>query len=89
MVLVLLHEGLQDGLQECRQEGRQEGLQEGRQEEAANLVLRQLIKQFGELSQGMRSQVLGLSLSVLEELSEALLDFTGMEDLQFWLDGQE
>ncbi|WP_289789472.1 DUF4351 domain-containing protein [Chlorogloeopsis sp. ULAP01] len=48
--------------------------QEGRQEEAVNFVTRQLTKRFGELPQEVRSLVLGLSLSRLEELGEALLD---------------
>ena len=73
----------------------QEIKEEGRQEEAANLVMRLLTKRFGELSEDLRSPISGLSLSVLEELGEALLDFTSVEDLdcvkqtpvfqRFWL----
>lgn len=62
--------------------------EEGRQEEAASLVIRLLTKRFGDLSQAMRSTVSGLPLSGLEELSEALLDFTSLDDLQTWLEGR-
>ncbi len=71
--------------EEGRQEGRQEGQQEGRQEEAANLVVRLLGKRFGEVPGDLRSQISNLPLTVLEDLSEALLDFTSLADLQSWL----
>jgi predicted transposase/invertase (TIGR01784 family) len=64
---------------------KEEGLQEGRREEAANLVVRLLTKRFGNLSQEMRSTVVELPLSRLEDLSEALLDFTSLDNLQAWL----
>ncbi|RCJ27402.1 hypothetical protein A6S26_13335 [Nostoc sp. ATCC 43529] len=64
---------------------KEEGREEGRREEAANLIIRLLIKRFGELPQEMRSSISGLSLSVLEDLSEALLDFSNLADLEAWL----
>jgi predicted transposase YdaD len=64
---------------------KEEGREEGRKEEAVNFVTRQLIKRFGELSLEVRSLISGLPLSVLEELGEALLDFTSVADLQAWL----
>jgi predicted transposase/invertase (TIGR01784 family) len=59
--------------------------EEGRQQEAANLVMRLLSKRFGEISEEVRSQISSLPLPVLEDLSEALLDFTNLTDLQTWL----
>ncbi len=74
---------------EIKEEGRQEGRSEGRQEEAANLVIRQLTKRFRqEFSEEIRSSVSNLPLPVLEDLSEALLDFTSVADLQAWLEAQ-
>jgi predicted transposase/invertase (TIGR01784 family) len=64
---------------------KQEGREEGRQEEAANLVIRLLTKRFGVLPQETRSHISSYSLPVLEDLSEALLDFTSVADLQAWL----
>ncbi|ODH01762.1 hypothetical protein A4S05_27380 [Nostoc sp. KVJ20] len=65
---------------------KEEGREEGREEATANLILRQLTKRFGELSQEIRSSISGLPLAVLEDLSEALLDFTSLADLQVWLE---
>lgn len=72
-----------------KQEGREEGEQRGREKGERNLILRQLNRRIGELSQEVRSQIETLSLEQLENLGEALLDFNSMADLQTWLDGVE
>ena len=60
--------------------------QEGRQEEAATLIVRLLNRQLQQdLSAEMRSRITALSLSVLEELGEALLDFSTLAELEAWL----
>ena len=66
---------------EIKQEGREEGLQQA----TLNLVLRLLTKRFGELSAEIRGSISALPLPVMENLSEALLDFTSLNDLQNWL----
>ncbi|MGL4879610.1 MAG: DUF4351 domain-containing protein, partial [Waterburya sp.] len=68
--------------QEILREGRQEGRQEGEK----SLVIRQLTRRVGELPQELRSLVETLPLEQLENLGEALLDFTSMSDLQAWLE---
>jgi predicted transposase YdaD len=61
--------------------------EEGRVEEAANIVIRQITKRWGQKpSEELTQQITGLPLPVLEDLSEALLDFTSLVDLQAWLD---
>ncbi len=80
-----IREGIQEGRQRGLQEGRQRGLQEGRQEEAASLIIRLLGKRFGELSADTCESISALTLAVLEELSEALLDFSEINELQSWL----
>jgi predicted transposase/invertase (TIGR01784 family) len=74
-------------LQETRvyREIKAEGLEQGREIEAVNLVIRQLTKRFGEISGEIHSSISGLPLAMVEELSEALLDFTSLTDLQNWL----
>ncbi|MBK1989973.1 Rpn family recombination-promoting nuclease/putative transposase [Sphaerospermopsis aphanizomenoides BCCUSP55] len=67
--------------QEIKQEGRQEGLKES----ALNLVMRQLTRRLGELPEENKNTISGLSLTNLENLGEALLDFTNLQDLQSWL----
>ena len=71
--------------EEGRIEGQVEGQIEGRLEEAMNLVIRLLTKRFGEIPQSIRAHISSLPLPVLEDLSEALLDFTSVADLQAWL----
>jgi predicted transposase YdaD len=71
---------------EVRQEIRQEGQQEGRQEEGRSLVLRQLNRRVGAVSEAARSRIEALSLEQIEALAEALLDFSVVEDLMNWLE---
>lgn len=71
--------------QEILQEGRQEGLQQGRQQEGTALILRQLERRFGPLLPELHSQIEQLSISQLENLGEALLDFSSTQDLTIWL----
>jgi predicted transposase YdaD len=70
---------------EIKEEGREEGRKEGVEEATFNLVMRQLNKRFGKISPKIRGSVAGLSLHILEELSEALLDFNNVDDLLAWL----
>lgn len=44
------------------------------------------LRRFGELSQEIRVRISNLPLSVLEVLSEALLDFSSLDDLSAWLE---
>jgi len=70
---------------EIKEEGREEGREEGER----SLILRQLKRQVGELPQDVKPQVEALLLEQLEELGEALLDFTSRSDLEGWLAAQE
>ncbi len=71
--------------QEIKQEGREEGLEEGLEAATFNLVMRLLSKRFGKISPKIRSSISDLSLPVLEDLSENLLDFNNVDDLINWL----
>jgi predicted transposase/invertase (TIGR01784 family) len=72
--------------QEAKAEGEEIGEQRGEQRERS-LIFRQLTCRVGELPAPVRSQIDALSLEQLESLGEALLDFTGLADLQQWLAG--
>ncbi|MCF4969390.1 Rpn family recombination-promoting nuclease/putative transposase [Nostoc sp. CMAA1605] len=65
---------------EIKEEGREEG-----REAMANMISRQLTKRLGEIPQDVLSVVGSLQLPMLEELGEALLDFSSVADLQAWL----
>ncbi|MBE9080533.1 Rpn family recombination-promoting nuclease/putative transposase [Romeria aff. gracilis LEGE 07310] len=67
----------------------QEAKEDGRVEEARSLVLRQLGRKVGKLPGELQSQVDALSLTQLEALSEALLNFSSRSDLETWLSVQE
>jgi hypothetical protein len=60
-------------------------MEEGQQQEARTLVLRQLRKRLGELDESTAARIEAFSTERLEELGEALLDFTGPDDLAAWL----
>jgi hypothetical protein len=49
------------------------------------LVLRQLRKRLGGLDKVAEARIESLPTVRLEELSEALLDFSGPDDLAVWL----
>ena len=76
----------QELLEEGRQEGRQEGRIEGRQEGEATVTLRQLNRRCGPITPATRVKIQALPLEQLEALADALLDFTGPQDLADWLD---
>ena len=62
-----------------------QGEQKGRQAEAVGISLRLLEHRFGVLSPSQQASIKALSLTALEALSVALLDFQGPEDLNTWL----
>ena len=52
----------------------------------ANLVIRQLNRRIGSLRSELESQIRQLSVGQLEDLGEALLDFSSEQDLVSWLE---
>ncbi len=58
-------------------------IEEGLQEGEANLVLRQLKRRLGELTESQSSQIKGFPVSQLETLEEALLDFQAIDHSDF------
>ncbi|MBD2495942.1 Rpn family recombination-promoting nuclease/putative transposase [Nostoc sp. FACHB-280] len=63
--------------------------EQGREEGEKLLILRLLFRRVGELPQEVRQRVESLALEQLENLGEALLDFTSMADLHAWLEALE
>ena len=70
---------------EGHEEGLEEGREEGRQSEAAQLICRQLHRRIGSLTEAQHEQIKALPVEPLEDLGEALLDFTASADLDAWL----
>jgi predicted transposase YdaD len=71
--------------QEILQEGREIGLQQGLQQGEFSLVMRQLTRRIGTVDPELQERIQGLSIAQLEELGEALLDFSTPADLTAWL----
>jgi hypothetical protein len=60
-------------------------MEKGNQETAAEMALRMLNYRFGRIGKRAEKQIRRLPLPLLEELSEALLDFAKPADLTTWL----
>ncbi|MBE9207374.1 DUF2887 domain-containing protein [Nostoc sp. LEGE 06077] len=60
-------------------------IREAREQEARSLILRQLNRRVGTISDELQRQIQALSLEQLEALGEALLDFVAIADLETWL----
>jgi Domain of unknown function (DUF4351) len=58
----------------------------GKQSVIIRQLKRQLKHQVGDLSPQIHEKIKSLPMEKLEDLSEALLDFTKIEDLTNWLD---
>ncbi|NEP09559.1 MAG: DUF2887 domain-containing protein [Symploca sp. SIO2C1] len=59
--------------------------QEGLEQEGQTLVLKLLSRKVGKLPTKLESQIKALPLEKLEELAEALLDFSTLDDFRAWL----
>lgn len=61
----------------------------GWQKGEVSIVLRQLNRKFNQLSPEMETQIQSLEVDQLESLSEALLEFESLDDLNAWLQNLE
>jgi hypothetical protein len=74
----------QDVLQKGLEQGLQRGEAVGGSPPVGNLVLRLLQRRYGVVSIDDRDLVRSLTITQLESLGDALLDFNGMADLEVW-----
>jgi hypothetical protein len=72
-------------LEPLYQRDREQAVQSGEQ----RLVLRLLNRRIGEIDASLIERVKGLSIEQLENLGEALLDFSSVADLSAWLSQQQ
>ena len=59
------------------------------QEGALSLIQQQLNRKVGAVPDDLQAQIQTLSVTQLEELGEALLDFSQLADLVYWLQGHQ
>ena len=75
-------------LEPLYQRDREQAKEEGRQEGEQDLILRLLHRRIGEINASLIERIQGLSIEQLENLGEALLDFSSVADLKTWLNQQ-
>ena len=69
--------------------GIEQGVEQGEQKATLKSVLRVLTRRVGELELGETERLQQLSMSQLEELLDAALDFTQIGDLMSWLNAHQ
>ena len=75
-------------IEEGIEQGLHQGLNQGRHEGALRTVLRQLGRRVGLPGPDLQARLEALTSEALEDLAEALLDFTEPADLTAWLDAR-
>ncbi len=76
---------MRQGIEIGRQEGITLGRQEGQRKEALSFVLRLLRRRFGTVPEATQERLATLAVNELEELGEAVLDFTSFNEVTRWL----
>jgi predicted transposase YdaD len=71
------------------QEILEEGREEGKRQEALAIIMRQLVRRIRTLEPEREAQIRELATQELEELGEALLDFSEPADLVVWLQARQ
>ncbi|NJO79182.1 MAG: DUF4351 domain-containing protein [Cyanobacteria bacterium RM1_2_2] len=79
-------EGVIEIVTSWMEQGIRQGQAEGSQREAQSFALRLLRRKFGEIASELEHQVRALSVTQLEELGEATLDFSTIADVVAWLE---
>ena len=80
-----MQQGMQQGVQQGLQQGLLQGIQQGQRQSAATIILRLLNRRLGALTPTGIKRIESLSVTQLETLTDALLDFSTMSDLNKWL----
>ncbi len=63
-----------------------QGLEQGEKQGELKLLMRQINRRFGEISPDLKGRIENLSTPELENLGEALLDFSDVVDLEAWFE---
>jgi predicted transposase/invertase (TIGR01784 family) len=66
------------------EQGREEGREEGKKQGQIELTMRLLNRRLGQLNPDTQTRIGELSIDKLDDLTEALLDFSNAEDLTAW-----
>jgi flagellar biosynthesis/type III secretory pathway protein FliH len=81
-----LQQGIEQGIQQGIEQGIGQGIERGKIEGEIGLIMRQIVRRVGDVTQEVQTRIQGLSGEQLDDLGEALLDFRSQEDLIAWLE---
>ena len=77
---------IEEAREEGRIKGREEARQKGRQQGQIEFIMRLLSQRLGQINPDFESRIRHLPINKLENLAEAMLDFSNAEDLTAWLE---
>jgi len=80
-------EGREEGIELGREEGIELGREEGIELGQRSLILRLLTRRVGVIPENLSDRIQVFPIAQLEVLAEDLLDFSSLDDLTDWLDG--
>ncbi|MDB9310664.1 Rpn family recombination-promoting nuclease/putative transposase [Aphanizomenon sp. CS-733/32] len=86
---VIYQDILQKGEEKGRKEGEKRGEQRGRELGEQRTIIRQLTRRFGELDSSLVDRIKTLNIENLDNLADALLDFSNINDLVNWLNDNQ
>ncbi len=75
----------EQALQQAKQQGIERGIQQGIQHGQCELIIRMLTRRFGELDNATLAHIQAMPTQQRELLTEALLDFSTLDDVYTWL----
>jgi hypothetical protein len=85
--IVAMNPETQEAVMEIVTSWMEEGIQQGIQQGMQAIVQRQLLKRIGTIQPELQARISQLSSIQLEDLAEAVLDFSSAADLVAWLQG--
>ncbi|MDK2461414.1 DUF4351 domain-containing protein, partial [Aphanizomenon sp. PH219] len=75
--------------QDIFQKGEKQGEKLGRTEGEQRTIIRQLTRRFGELDSSLVDKIKTLNIEKLDNLADALLDFSNINNLGTWLNSNQ
>jgi hypothetical protein len=81
-----IEQGIERGIEQGIERGIEQGIERGIEQGERSLILRLLTRRVGPVPDRLTTNLQLLSLDQLEALGEALLDFTGLADVEAWLE---
>ncbi len=85
----IFQKGEKQGEKLGEQRGRELGEQRGRELGEQRTIIRQLNRRFGELDSSLVDKIKTLNIEKLDNLADALLDFSNINDLVTWLNDNQ